>query len=715
MKRLFLIFLILLNFSIYANNDTSFLFKIENAQTIAEKEAVYLERVRELSQSNTLSCDSIIHQRKNYVSDLSDDGKLTLLLINLNNSRLGGTFTEPNLDDYNFNARDLLLAEGLLKCFSNQTISLIEYDKIQDNLKHYSDPTRSSIYYSVSTCLEGIGREEVIDHFNNALKHAKRSPLKGVYSSVLDIFTSYFIEKEDFEQAIHYQQKAISYSKKHRLNGNLVNHLINIGHIQYVMGDFKKSEEALLEAQELCSSLKLQFIEGQLFNKLGELYGAQNQLAKSIRYYQQSLLRFYSINNIEGLALTHKNIGKAYFMDGSIDLAEKNYKLSEQFYKQLKYGSNGDLDCFFSELYFAKGQYFLAEKHILKAMDYWQKKELFISLNKAYLLFSNIKRKQGHIEIAYDYLHLYLKFSDSIHKLETNEKVAELSELFKSEQKERKIAEQGKKIEEEFSQRLMIESKLESRNLQIRLTIAILVISLILFVSIFMIIRNRNKQEQLIKKQREIELQQTLLRTQMNPHFIFNAMSVIQSYIYDEDVVNSSKFLIHFSKLMRMILENNAKQFIPLETELEIINRYLVLQKMRFEDRFDFEIVENETIDSTLISIPPMLVQPFIENSIEHGDLDKIVNGMIHVKTEIVEDLFIFTVEDNGIGRKKALQNKKVGTSENHRSMAIELTESRISLLNEKYKSKGYLRIEDLDIEKNIGTKVTIAIPFIKI
>src|SRR5690554_8047014 len=93
----------------------------------------------------------------------------------------------------------------------------------------------------------------------------------------------------------------------------------------------------------------------------------------------------------------------------------------------------------------------------------------------------------------------------------------------------------------------------------------------------------------------------------MNPHFIFNAMSVIQSYIYDEDTANSSKFLIHFSKLMRMILENNAKQFIPLETELEIINRYLVLQKMRFEDRFDFEVKGNESIDATSTSIPPML------------------------------------------------------------------------------------------------------------
>ena len=87
---------------------------------------------------------------------------------------------------------------------------------------------------------------------------------------------------------------------------------------------------------------------------------------------------------------------------------------------------------------------------------------------------------------------------------------------------------------------------------------------------------------EIVNKEAEIRA----LQSQMNPHFIFNAMSVIQSYIYDEDTANSSKFLIHFSKLMRMILENNAKQFIPLETELEIINRYLVLQKMRFEDRF---------------------------------------------------------------------------------------------------------------------------------
>src|SRR5690554_5245616 len=408
-------------------------------------------------------------------------------------------------------------------------------------------------------------------------------------------------------------------------------------------------------------------------------------------------------------------MGNVYFKNGDISLAEKNFLLSEELSNQLgERSSVGELYLYIAELYLSKDQIKLAEENLLKSIEYWKRNELLIPLNNAYFLYAKIKNKQGDVRNANAYLEQYILFRDSVSNLETKKKVAELSEMFKSEQKERIIAEQERELEEELSHRLLVQNKLENSKQQNRLIVIILIVSLILFGAIFIIIRNRNKQEQLIKKQREIELQQTLLRTQMNPHFIFNAMSVIQSYIYDEDVVNSSKFLIHFSKLMRMILENNAKQFIPLETELEIINRYLVLQKMRFEDRFDFEVKGNESIDATSTSIPPMLVQPFIENAIEHGDLDKVDKGKVKVTCEIYEDLFIFTIEDNGIGRQQAEQKKKKPSSESHRSMAVELTQSRILLLNEKYKSKGYLKIEDLDTEKGTGTKVTIATPYIK-
>jgi tetratricopeptide (TPR) repeat protein len=714
MKRLFLFLFILFPLSLFAVKDALFLKKIENAQTKSEKETAYLEWVSELSQSNTQHCDSIISQRHEYIVDISDDGKLALLIIFLNNSQSGGRVNLPKIEEYNFKPSDAILVDGVIKCFTNQSILKSDFQKIKNNLSSYDDPTRKSLYYALSTCREGLNKQGKIQSYNTALKHAKRSHLKSVFSSIINELSKYFVEVEDFEQAIHHQQLGVAYSKKHNLKSNLINHLINLAQIHFQLGDLNKSKEALLEALQLSLELKLDYTMGLLYNQLGEVYNAQGKLSESIRFFQQSLLRFYKIENKQGLASVHKNIGKAYFTNGDIGLAEKNYQLSENFAKQQNGKSDiGELHYFMAELYLSINKLSLAEEHIRKSIECWKDSELFIPLNKAFYLYAKIEHQQGNIKNAYAYLDRYMTFRDSIYNTETKKKVAELSELFQSEQKERKIAEQEKKLEEELSQRLLVQNKLENSKQQNRLIVIILVISLVLFVAIFVIIRNRNKQEQLIKKQREIELQQTLLRTQMNPHFIFNAMSVIQSYIYDEDVANSSKFLIHFSKLMRMILENNTKEFIPLITELEIIDRYLVLQKMRFEDRFDFEITDDEISDVSVLSIPPMLVQPFIENAIEHGDLDKVDNGFIRVNCQVSEDLFIFTIEDNGIGRQAAVEKKKTETSENHRSMAIQLTQDRISLLNEKYKGNGFLRIEDLDVERHTGTKVTIAIPFI--
>src|SRR5690554_1687946 len=715
MKRLFIFLFLFFPFISFGVNDDFYIQKIKNAQTEADRESTYLEWVSVLNQSNTLLCDSIIKERNTYITELSDDGKLALLILFLNNSLLSGSVSLPVVEEYGFNESDAILINGLMKCFTNQLISKEELQEISKNLSSYSDPTRNSMYNALSTCKEGITKKEKISFYNSSLKHAKRSHLKSVFSSILNELSKYYVEIEYFEEAIHHQQKGVEYSKKHNLKANLINHLVNISHIHYQLGDMDKSEEALLEALQFSLDLNLGFVMGRIYNQLGEVYSAKGKTTKSIRFFQQSLLRFYSINNAEGIASVHKNIGKAYFVNGDINLAGSNYLLSEEFSKQLhKRIDTGELYYFMSELYYRKKDYALAEKYIRKSIECWEENEVFIPLNDAYFLYAKIKNKQGDIRNAYIFLERYMMFKDSVYVLDTEKKVAELSEMFKSEQKERKIAEQEKELEEELSHRLLVQNKLENSKQQNRLIIVILVISLTLFVSIFVIIRIRNRQEQLLKKQREIELQQTLLRTQMNPHFIFNAMSVIQSYIYDEDIANSSKFLIHFSKLMRMILENNAKEFITLEIELEIINRYLVLQKMRFEDRFDFEIDESQIGDPSIISIPPMLVQPFIENAIEHGDLDKVGNGLIRVDCQIVGDLFIFTVEDNGIGRQAASLKKKADNSKSHRSMAIGLTQDRILLLNEKYKKKGYLLIEDLDADKGTGTKITIATPYIK-
>ncbi|WP_165779198.1 tetratricopeptide repeat-containing sensor histidine kinase [Brumimicrobium salinarum] len=704
----------MLSFCVQAHSDSSYIKAIENASSNEEKEDGFIEWIDVLSQKNTKHCDSIIRNYKAYVPEISQDGTLFLIITFLNNSRLGGFYTIPQIADYNVNASDRLLIGGILKCFQFEAISKKEYELITSNSHHYKDPTRKSLYYILSTCVENISETKKTILFKKALRHAKRSSLKSIYSTILNAFSIYHAENEDFEEAILYQQKGVSYSREHELKANLVVHLIEIGKIHSRLNQTTKSEYNLNKALDLSKDLKIDFIKGEIYNELGIVKSKQNEIKQSIKFFQQSLLSFYKVNNHKGLANTHKNIGRVFYNRNELDLAEKNYKLSYEFFNEFENNVGlGELEFFFAELYYNRKKLSLAEKHLKEAFKHWSDNGLLIPINEAQFLWAKIKNKKGEYEKAYQILEDYSEFNDSLHRLETSKRIAELSEMFKSEQKERKILEQEKQLEEELIQKMLIKSKLENLRQKNQFYIIIIVISILFFAAIILLIRNKNKQEQLKKKQREIELQQALLRSQMNPHFIFNAMSVIQSYIYDEDAKNSSKFLIHFSKLMRLILENNTKEFISLEKEFEIIHRYLILQKMRFEDRFSFTINNEFIADSSSILIPPMLVQPFIENAIEHGSLDTIEDGKVEVNCEIEEDLFIFTIQDNGVGRSASAAKQKVSNNE-HSSMAINLTENRIALLNKKYKNNGFLKIENLNVEQATGTKVIIATPFIR-
>jgi sensor histidine kinase YesM len=195
----------------------------------------------------------------------------------------------------------------------------------------------------------------------------------------------------------------------------------------------------------------------------------------------------------------------------------------------------------------------------------------------------------------------------------------------------------------------------------------------------------------------------------MNPHFVFNAMSVIQSYIYENDTKNSSKFLVNFSKLMRLILENSSKEFIAITTEIDILNKYLETQQLRFGDRFHYSVdIPSFLVDNEAI-IPPMITQPFIENAIEHGQLHTVENGFIHVSFAVEGNLLRIIIEDNGIGRKVSEKNKK---SKEHKSMAMKITQERINNLNAKFKTQGKLLITDYDALEETGTIVTIYIPY---
>ena len=208
-----------------------------------------------------------------------------------------------------------------------------------------------------------------------------------------------------------------------------------------------------------------------------------------------------------------------------------------------------------------------------------------------------------------------------------------------------------------------------------------------------------------------VELEQKALRLQMNPHFIFNALNTIKGYYSEGDALNASSYISKFSKLLRMLLEN-TEQTIPLKKEIEMLDIYIKLTKIRYKDKFEYELIVDENLNISETLIPTLLLQPMVENAIIHGLAPKEEKGRLKVQFVKKADFLECIVEDNGIGRvasKMAQKNKE------YQSKAIEITNERLELFNNNL---GKSTIEIFDLQVNSipsGTKVVITIPLISI
>jgi ligand-binding sensor domain-containing protein len=225
-------------------------------------------------------------------------------------------------------------------------------------------------------------------------------------------------------------------------------------------------------------------------------------------------------------------------------------------------------------------------------------------------------------------------------------------------------------------------------------------------------VRQREQEKTAISK-RISELEQLSRKAQMNPHFIFNSLNSIQHYVMDSDVTGANKFISGFSRLIRQTLDFSSKPEISLEEELDYLTNYLELEKTRLEDAFSWKVSIEEGVDPAEYYIPPMILQPFVENSVRHGlrfRRDK--NGVVTITVKRAGDHLVCILEDNGIGRKAAMEYKSISPI-NYQSKGLSLTADRITMFNKEHEHKITMQIDDLEDELHnaLGTKVTINFP----
>jgi ligand-binding sensor domain-containing protein len=203
------------------------------------------------------------------------------------------------------------------------------------------------------------------------------------------------------------------------------------------------------------------------------------------------------------------------------------------------------------------------------------------------------------------------------------------------------------------------------------------------------------------------------LRSQMNPHFIFNSLNSIQHFIVSNDEVSASKYLNTFAKLIRTILTNSERATASIREEIDSLRLYLQLEGLRFENKFDYKITIDPSLDIDYHEVPTMLIQPFAENAILHGLLPKQGNGILDITIFKQGDFILCCITDNGIGRKKALELKGDSLRKTHKSFGLKITQDRLELLNTLQKSSLNVKIVDLVDEAGMGcgTRVEIYIP----
>jgi two-component system LytT family sensor kinase len=278
---------------------------------------------------------------------------------------------------------------------------------------------------------------------------------------------------------------------------------------------------------------------------------------------------------------------------------------------------------------------------------------------------------------------------------------AELAQQVEIVKGQQRIDVQEKDYDIEERERALLQTQVSRQRMVIGLLSVLLLASLVFFYFLRKNIREKQRAHQ--------KLLLKSLRTQMNPHFIFNALNSVNSFIANQDEKAANKYLAEFSRLMRKVLDHSQKDFIPFEEEMELNELYLRLEHFRFRDQFEFSF-ENKAHAPDL-EVPPMLIQPFIENAVWHGLRYKEGKGHLSVKVSQDATHITVTIEDDGIGRERSKAIKTEG-QRRQKSAGLENVSKRIALINELYGKNYEISVSDSDVGAgDVGTRVRVRVP----
>lgn len=260
---------------------------------------------------------------------------------------------------------------------------------------------------------------------------------------------------------------------------------------------------------------------------------------------------------------------------------------------------------------------------------------------------------------------------------------------------------------------------MEKQDRQLKLTVFLALIPVVVAFSFIVFIFYRARRESFFKQQETefrlniAELEMKVLRAQINPHFIFNCLNSIHHYMHQHELVHAGEYLIKFSQLIRYVLETSSSRMIALIDDLEALKIYLELEQLRVQRSFEFQIITHALLDIESICIPPMMIQPFVENSIWHGLNNTGSGGQINITINVNNDLLQCIIEDNGKRDQKKTEPVLTSTIKKT-SMGMALIKDRLAVVSKIYDVKAEFRIEDRknDPTPVEGTRIILLLPY---
>jgi hypothetical protein len=571
-------------------------------------------------------------------------------------------------------------------------------------------------YWQVGASLYTQGKyDDALVHLNLSYEVATKAGSQFA-NNALEQMTDVYRERGDYVKLLETQQKIIKFERESGETKIYTFHELWVMGLMYMLLDEYSTALPFWRQLFLVES---EYKFGSTWNltEYAQLLTMSNQTDSALFYYNQ----FDSVNaDVKDLRYFLVSKGEYYIAKKEYTKALANFQQGLIYHRQLNDLNQTkrtllDIAKCYEVLMFNDSAIMYALQGLSIAIQTKSKPYIRDGYEILYSIYNRLQQTDS----AYYYYHNYIDMKEAVMNAQTRGKLAAY-----------KYEHQIQLLDKEKELHV---AKLQRESLQKKILIAGVLAALLLGAFIFrnIILKRRTEKNQrkiaendlqlqkleyekskveLQKQATELEMQ--ALRAQMNPHFIFNSLNSVNRFILQNNKEQASEYLTKFSKLVRMILQNSQASLITLESELESLELYLDLEALRFNHHFTYKVKLSNDIDAEMLKVPPLIIQPYVENSIWHGLMHKEEKGQLDIEINMENNFLFIKITDDGIGRKQAAaHNSKYAT--NHKSVGLKITGERIAKIQGLHASESPVIINDLIYADGsaAGTEVIIKIP----